>query len=176
MATKTSLTIETLRGEITKQKAVTDINPDASVQELLDFSEAFVALTNDTYVKTTRIDKTDCDTLTPLVFKLNYNNTDYEAGATINIPLSAVNESNAFSINGKCVPSSTEYVATRPTYISTDLVPSINQIVLYAGGTAKFETKLAEKKVGTIIMNVHIISTNQNIADFYGSWTVNITE
>lgn len=176
MATKTSLTIETLRGEITKQKAVTDINPDASVQELLDFSEAFVALTNDTYVKTTRIDKTECDTLTPLVFKLTYSNTDYDAGSTINIPLSDVNTNNAFAISGKCVPSSTEYTVTRPTYISSDLVPSFYQIVTYSGGTTKFETKLAEKTTGSLVMNIHVISTNPNIADFYGSWTVNIVQ
>ena len=35
---------------------------EAEAADLVDFAEAYVGLTNDNYLKTTRIDKTDCDT------------------------------------------------------------------------------------------------------------------
>lgn len=178
MSTRTDLTINVLNnvsGKKTTNK-LSYVNPNITNNQAVALAEMITNLTKDTYQSTTRTDTTDCDIQTPLVFVLNYSNTDYSAGATINIPLSAVNESNAFSVNGKCVPSSTEYTVTRPTYTSTDLVPTINQMVLYTGGTTKFETKLAEKTTGSFVMNVHVISTNPNIADFDGAWTINIVE
>ena len=44
------------------QKTITGINPDATSAQLVSAAQKIVALTNDTYVKTDRVDKTNCDT------------------------------------------------------------------------------------------------------------------
>ena len=53
------------------QKTIPNINPDASSTALKTFGQKLTALTDNTYVKTDRIDKTNCDTavekLTPNV-------------------------------------------------------------------------------------------------------------
>lgn len=62
----TSLIIDfTNSADKKKQKSITDINPNASTTELLDFSQTLISLTNNSYQKTTRIDKTDLDTSKP---------------------------------------------------------------------------------------------------------------
>lgn len=44
------------------QKTITGINPDATSAQLVSTAQKIVALTDNTYVKTDRVDKTNCDT------------------------------------------------------------------------------------------------------------------
>lgn len=46
----------------TCQKALSDINPDASNAEIKTFAEKLIGLTDNTYVTTDRVDKVNCDT------------------------------------------------------------------------------------------------------------------
>lgn len=46
---------------VTKQKSFAYINPSATSAELVAFARGIVSLSDDTYVKTTRINKIDCD-------------------------------------------------------------------------------------------------------------------
>lgn len=55
-----------------QQKTITDINPQASSAKLATWGEMTAALTKDNYAKTTRIDKTECDTVTTLTPELHY--------------------------------------------------------------------------------------------------------
>ena len=64
MSTTTSINITTIRDNEKKQKSITYINPLTSSQELIDFAQSIVAVTNDSYDKTTRIDRIDCDEVT----------------------------------------------------------------------------------------------------------------
>ena len=61
MATKTSLVINALSDGKAIQKTLTDINPAADNAALKTFGQMLNALTTNTYVKTDRIDKTNCD-------------------------------------------------------------------------------------------------------------------
>lgn len=45
-----------------KQKSLTDINPQATSTQLTQFARNLVALTNQTYGATYRIEKINCDT------------------------------------------------------------------------------------------------------------------
>lgn len=58
----TSLNIKTKYNDIEKSKAVPYINPNASNSELLAFAQAAIALTNQSYQSTDRIDKINIDT------------------------------------------------------------------------------------------------------------------
>ena len=62
MAKKTSLIIEMNNGEEIKSRSVSYVNPLASAQELVQFGQAYAALSNDTYNQTIRVDRTECDT------------------------------------------------------------------------------------------------------------------
>ena len=66
MATTTSMEITLTKDSdnTEKTRTVSYINPNATGTELVELAETYVGLTNDNYVKTTRIDKTDCDTET----------------------------------------------------------------------------------------------------------------
>ena len=44
------------------QKTVTDVNPDATSAQLVTFATKLNALTTNSYVRTDRVDKTNCDT------------------------------------------------------------------------------------------------------------------
>lgn len=44
-----------------QQKTITDINPQASSSKLATWGQMTAALSKDSYVKTTRIDRTECD-------------------------------------------------------------------------------------------------------------------
>ncbi|MBR6888763.1 MAG: hypothetical protein IKN16_10005, partial [Selenomonadaceae bacterium] len=46
----------------TCQKALSDINPDASNAEIKTFAQKLLGLTDNTYVSTDRVDKVNCDT------------------------------------------------------------------------------------------------------------------
>lgn len=60
---KTSLIIgATDSGGKTIQKTVTDVNPNATNEQLTTFGKMLNSLTNNTYQTTNRIDKTNCDT------------------------------------------------------------------------------------------------------------------
>lgn len=61
MATSITVGLTTNQG-VKKQKAISYINPNATNQELVAFGEQYVELTKSTYEKTTRIDRTECDT------------------------------------------------------------------------------------------------------------------
>ena len=65
MATNTSISITTTRDNVKKQKSITYIDPTATSEEILQFAHSITNLTNDTYQETTRIDKTELDTVTP---------------------------------------------------------------------------------------------------------------
>jgi hypothetical protein len=71
MATKTSLVINAVNDGKQIQKTLTDINPTADNGALKVWGQMLNGLTTNTYVKTDRIDKTNCDTyetkLTPNV-------------------------------------------------------------------------------------------------------------
>lgn len=77
----TSLIIETRNDDITKQKSLTDINPDATDDELKTFAQTLVDLTQNTYVQTNRIDKRNLDNDTrptarvPSLWLHEYNGT-----------------------------------------------------------------------------------------------------
>ena len=81
MTTTTSLEITTTRDSVEKNRTVSYINPEAEAADLVDFAEAYVGLTKDNYSKTTRIDKTDCDTA-PV--RTNYPITKIDYVKTIN--------------------------------------------------------------------------------------------
>lgn len=63
MATKTSLVITSSSAGKNLQKTLTDINPAASNSALKTWGEMLTGLTTNTYVKTDRVDKTNCDTV-----------------------------------------------------------------------------------------------------------------
>ena len=71
MATKTSLVINAVNDGKQIQKTLTDINPAANNSALKVWGQMLNGLTTNTYVKTDRIDKTNCDTyetkLTPSI-------------------------------------------------------------------------------------------------------------
>lgn len=71
MATKTSLVINAVNNGKALQKTLTDINPAADNTALRTWGQMLNNLTTNTYVKTDRIDKTNCDSvsakLTPSV-------------------------------------------------------------------------------------------------------------
>lgn len=71
MATKTSLVINAVNDGKHIQKTLTDINPTADNGALKVWGQMLNGLTTNTYVKTDRIDKTNCDTyetkLTPSI-------------------------------------------------------------------------------------------------------------
>ena len=71
MATKTSLVINAVNDGKQIQKTLTDINPAANNSALKIWGQMLNGLTTNTYVKTDRIDKTNCDTyetkLTPSI-------------------------------------------------------------------------------------------------------------
>lgn len=58
----TSLIIESRNDDTTKQKSLTDINPNATDDELKTFAQTLISLTNNSYVKTDRVDKRNLDT------------------------------------------------------------------------------------------------------------------
>lgn len=60
----TSLNIETTINSKQKNKNIPYINPEASSQELLTFSQDLINLTNQSYVKTTKISKVNLDSPT----------------------------------------------------------------------------------------------------------------
>lgn len=57
----TGITIETTKDNITKQQNLSYINPLATTDQLKNFAESLVALSNQTYVKTIKVDRVDCD-------------------------------------------------------------------------------------------------------------------
>ena len=61
MATKTSLVITSTSEGKNLQKTLTDINPAASNSALKTWGEMLTGLTTNTYIKTDRVDKTNCD-------------------------------------------------------------------------------------------------------------------
>lgn len=63
MATKTSLIINSTYDGKTIQKTLTDINPAADNTALKTWGQMLNGLTTNTYVKTDRIDKTNCDSV-----------------------------------------------------------------------------------------------------------------
>ena len=88
MSTTTSINITTIRDNEKKQKSITYINPLTSSQELIDFAQSIVAVTNDSYDKTTRIDRIDCDNAnqrTVSLFQYQTDNTNW-----INVPSDGV--------------------------------------------------------------------------------------
>lgn len=59
---KTSLIITSTADGKTQQKAISDVNPDVSSAKLAQFGTQLVGLTTNTYQKTDRIHKLNCDT------------------------------------------------------------------------------------------------------------------
>lgn len=60
---KTSLIISSTNSNgVSKQKTIPYVNPNATNQEMVQFGEGLVNLTNATYGGTYRIDKINCDT------------------------------------------------------------------------------------------------------------------
>lgn len=64
MADKSSIIVESTNHVTGKkqQLTLTNINPQASSGNLATWGQMTAALTKDAYSKTTRIDKTECDT------------------------------------------------------------------------------------------------------------------
>ena len=60
---KTSIIVNTTEAGTGKklQKTLTDINANASNQQLVSFAQALNSLTTNTYVETNRVDKSNCD-------------------------------------------------------------------------------------------------------------------
>ena len=84
-----------------QQKTITDINPAAASSKLATWGQMTAALSKDSYVKTTRIDKTECDTpktqiaMTAMTMRVLSGNTyaplTFDGhDATITVPLSDV--------------------------------------------------------------------------------------
>ena len=99
MSTTTSINITTIRDNEKKQKSITYINPLTSSQELIDFAQSIVAVTNDSYDKTTRIDKIDCDNVNQRTVSL----FQYQVGSVsfTNVPADGIiNLTTAQAISG----------------------------------------------------------------------------
>lgn len=64
-----------------QQKTITNINPTASSADLATWGAMTAALTKDTYSKTTRIDRTECDTpkATRTTSKLRWESSSHSA-------------------------------------------------------------------------------------------------
>ena len=98
MANKLTMNISTVDQTGKKsQKAVTDINPTATNEQLTDFAQALNDLTNNTYVNSTKVQVTDLSgnggTLTrPIVVKFN---GDVVEGDELEVPL---NETVTFGV------------------------------------------------------------------------------
>lgn len=56
---QTSIIINTTLGGDKKQHTVTNVNPQATANNLITLSQKMTALSSETYVKTIRIDKTE---------------------------------------------------------------------------------------------------------------------
>ena len=99
MSTTTSINITTIRDNEKKQKSITYINPLTSSQELIDFAQSIVAVTNDSYDKTTRIDRIDCDNANQRTVSL----FQYQVGSVsfTNVPADGIiNLTTAQAISG----------------------------------------------------------------------------
>ena len=89
------------------QKTFTDVNPNASNDQLATFGQMLAAVSSNTYNGTTRIDKTDCDTeqkpertFTPYINKWDEatsqkNWVEVAEGATIELDTRGVNVSGS---------------------------------------------------------------------------------
>jgi len=55
----TSIIINTTRDGQPKQRSVTDINPSATANQLIEFAGKLTAISADVYVGTVRIDRTE---------------------------------------------------------------------------------------------------------------------
>lgn len=55
----TSIIINTTRDGSKKQRSVTNIDPSATANNLIDFAQMLVGLSSDVYVSTVRVDKTE---------------------------------------------------------------------------------------------------------------------
>lgn len=102
---------------ITKQKSITDINPLASGQELINFSQGIVSLVGGNYIDTTKIDKTKVNNLqarTVDQFSIRYDSNTFTAitNKTITIPKNNFNTTNNtnnvdirfFTTNNSAIP------------------------------------------------------------------------
>lgn len=94
MADKSNLIITMTDYESGKeqQKTITDINPTASSSKLATWGQMTAALSKDGYVKTTRIDRTECDNPTnPRQPILEYK--DYSATPAVNVRMDLTQDS-----------------------------------------------------------------------------------
>lgn len=100
----TSIIIESITSSnIKKQKSITDINPEASSNELINFASSIINLTNQSYDKTIRIDKKELsDTKTPInLTTIAVNSTSTEVinnTITINLTVNQLNSYGAFAL------------------------------------------------------------------------------
>ena len=98
MANKLTMNISTIDQTGKKsQKAVTDINPTATNEQLTDFAQALNDLTNNTYVNSTKVQVTDLSDESakftrPIVVKFN---GDVVEGDELEVPL---NETVTFEV------------------------------------------------------------------------------
>lgn len=112
-----------------KQKSITDINPNATTQEMLDFSQTIINLTNNSYSKTTRIDKTELDseskqtrTISKVVMTGNVEATLVDGVYSANVKASDVS-GNPAAMSAIATVSGTNNFSTL-TYLADFQAPS----------------------------------------------------
>lgn len=101
----TGITIETTKDEITKQQNLSYINPLATTSQIKTFAQSLVALSNQTYAKTTKVDKINCDAIEEYVsisglrVGASGNLTLTDGVFTGNVPVSLINNKKMFNLN-----------------------------------------------------------------------------
>lgn len=84
-----------------KQKSFTDINPEATPAQLKSFAQNLIALTNQTYSATNRIEKINCDTEgSKTAASITFPDGNEFSIESVKQDIAAGNFSRAFNYNG----------------------------------------------------------------------------
>lgn len=148
MATKTSAVINYTDGSNNKgTKSITDINSSATPKQITDFTKGLMNLTNDNYVSTNRIDKTELDTATQ---KTAVSLTDGLHQTERTFSMSTINNS-AEVINLEEIASSGRLVCKNPNAV---LIALFMDCVHKANGNYKWDLSFMRLCDGGTPMNV----------------------
>lgn len=197
MADKSNLVITMTDYESGKeqQKTITDINPTASSSKLATWGQMTAALSKDGYVKTTRIDRTECDndTRTPFPKAITvaiWNDaqnknvwTDISnVSEPINMDLKTFGEASTMSINLVIAGTSTaDSVAQHSQGYITNIQSSINFAFTKAehsptnnNGAWVLVLSAPNKTTGSVTFDIRFDETYTHTA-YSKTFTINIT-
>ena len=155
---KTSLIIESTNTSGKKiQKTFTDVNPEATSAELKTFAQMCNGLTSNTYVRTDRIDKINCDT-EAITTKTAPTLAFTSPTVTVSEISTNVTTSNAFSYiftyNGD---------ATIDQFYITGDLASMNLMTIIQGGNGTFTLVFKRNTSGSIspgVITLHVPETD----------------